>query len=122
MLIAQGLYKTYKKYANEVRVLNGLDMEVRAGEFLSIVGTSGSGKSTLMHLLGTLDQPDQGAVLLDGYRIDCLPARERDRLAKPDIRIHFPVLSSAAGTEHAGKHAHAGHDRPFRATLVATEK
>src|SRR5262245_39412936 len=89
MLIAHGLHKTYKKHANEVRVLNGLDMELRSGEFLSIVGASGSGKSTLMHLLGTLDQPDQGAILLDGERIDCLPARERDRLRNQTFGFIF---------------------------------
>jgi lipoprotein-releasing system ATP-binding protein len=80
MLTAQSLKKTYRRHAVEVRVLNGLTLEVRTGEFLSIVGASGSGKSTLLHLLGTLDAPDSGAVLLDGKRIDNLPNRERDRL------------------------------------------
>jgi lipoprotein-releasing system ATP-binding protein len=80
MLTAQSLKKTYRRHAVEVRVLNGLDLEVRPGEFLSIVGASGSGKSTLLHLLGTLDAPDSGAVLLDGKRIDDLPGRERDLL------------------------------------------
>lgn len=104
MLIAQGLYKTYKKHANQVKVLNGLDMDVRSGEFLSIVGASGSGKSTLMHLLGTLDQPDQGAVLLDGYRIDCLPPRERDQLRNQTFGFIFqfyhllPELSALENT------------------------
>lgn len=80
MLQAQGLQKTYRRHAVEVRVLNNLDLEVRTGEFLSIVGASGSGKSTLLHLLGTLDAPDSGAVLLDGKRIDNLPNRDRDQL------------------------------------------
>src|SRR6188472_4313527 len=80
MLIAENLTKTYRRHAVEVRVLHGLNLEVRAGEFLSIVGASGSGKSTLLHLLGTLDAPDSGAVLLEGKRIDNLPSRERDQL------------------------------------------
>ena len=80
MLTAQNLKKTYRRHAVEVRVLNGLNLEVQTGEFLSIVGASGSGKSTLLHLLGTLDAPDSGAVLLDGRRIDTLPASERDAL------------------------------------------
>ena len=63
-----------------MRVLNGLNLEVKTGEFLSVVGASGSGKSTLLHLLGTLDAPDAGEIRLDGRRIDNLPGRERDRL------------------------------------------
>jgi lipoprotein-releasing system ATP-binding protein len=63
-----------------VRVLNGLNLEVKTGEFLSIVGASGSGKSTLLHLLGTLDAPDAGRILLDGRRIDDLPGRDRDAI------------------------------------------
>ncbi len=77
MLIAQNLCKTYRRHAVQVPVLTGLNLEVRTGEFLSIVGASGSGKSTLLHLLGTLDAPDTGSVLLDGKRIDNLPARQR---------------------------------------------
>jgi lipoprotein-releasing system ATP-binding protein len=80
MLTATNLHKTYRRHAVQVRVLNGLNLEVRTGEFLSIVGASGSGKSTLLHLLGTLDAPDSGQIHLDGWRIDDLPARERDRL------------------------------------------
>jgi lipoprotein-releasing system ATP-binding protein len=80
MLQAQNLKKTYRRHAVEVRVLNDLNLDVKTGEFLSIIGASGSGKSTLLHLLGTLDAPDSGSVLLDGQRIDNLPSRERDLL------------------------------------------
>jgi lipoprotein-releasing system ATP-binding protein len=80
MLTVQGLKKTYRKHAVEVKVLQGLDLEVRRGEFLAVVGASGSGKSTLLHLMGTLDQPDEGAVHLDGQRIDNLAQRSRDAL------------------------------------------
>jgi len=80
MLTARNLKKSYRRHAVEVRVLNDLNLEVQTGEFLSIVGVSGSGKSTLLHLLGTLDAPDTGSVLLDGRRIDNLPAHERDAL------------------------------------------
>src|SRR5437763_6010681 len=80
ILRATGLYKTYHKDAVQVPVLRGLSLEVHAGEFLSVVGASGSGKSTLLHLLGTLDRPDKGQILLGGKRIDNLPAEGRDAL------------------------------------------
>lgn len=80
MLIARDIRKTYRRDAVEVRVLNGLNLEVQTGEFLSIVGASGSGKSTLLHLLGILDTPDSGEILLDGKRIDNLSSKARDQL------------------------------------------
>jgi lipoprotein-releasing system ATP-binding protein len=80
MLTIHGLKKTYRKNAVAVRVLQGVDLDVRAGEFLAIVGASGSGKSTLLHLIGTLDTPDEGAVALNGQRIDHLPPKPREWL------------------------------------------
>ena len=80
LLTARNLHKTYRKNADKVRVLQGLDLEVNAGEFVSIVGASGSGKTTLLHLLGTLDRPDHGSVLLGAERIDNLPSDRRDLL------------------------------------------
>jgi lipoprotein-releasing system ATP-binding protein len=80
LLEARGLCKTYRKHKIEVPVLNGLDLDVAAGELLCVLGASGSGKSTLLHLLGTLDQPDAGTIHLGGERIDNVPARRRDEL------------------------------------------
>src|SRR5215471_5589204 len=80
MLSAENLSKTYRRHAVEVKVLTDLSFSVATGEFVSIVGASGSGKSTLLHLLGTLDRPDAGQILLDGRRIDHLPNRDRDHL------------------------------------------
>ncbi|MDA0661072.1 MAG: ABC transporter ATP-binding protein [Planctomycetota bacterium] len=77
---ASGIFKTYRKGGREVPVLRGVDLTVRDGEFVAIVGQSGSGKSTLLHLLGTLDAPDQGIIQFEGHRIDILPASERDQL------------------------------------------
>ncbi len=80
MLQATNLTKSYRRHADVVKVLQGLNLSVSAGEFLSIVGASGSGKSTLLHLLGTLDAPDSGTISLDGKRIDTARGRERDLL------------------------------------------
>ena len=79
-MATRGLLKSYQKGALGIPVLQGIDMSVYQGEFLSIVGQSGCGKSTLLHLLGTLDQPDAGEVYFEGNRIDNLPQRSRDLL------------------------------------------
>jgi lipoprotein-releasing system ATP-binding protein len=89
MLIADDIHKTYRRHADSVRVLSGLNLEVGRGEFISIVGASGSGKSTLLHLMGTLDKPDSGAIFFDGKRIDNLPGRERDRLRNQTFGFIF---------------------------------
>jgi lipoprotein-releasing system ATP-binding protein len=89
LLTATNLHKTYRKHAEKVRVLRGLDLEVSAGEFLSVVGVSGSGKSTLLHLLGTIDRPDEGIIRLAGERIDDLPAEERDLLRNQTFGFIF---------------------------------
>jgi lipoprotein-releasing system ATP-binding protein len=89
LLSAVNLSKTYRKHAIEVPVLQGLDLEVHDGEFLSVVGHSGCGKSTLLHLLGTLDRPDQGQIRLGGERIDNQPAERRDRLRNQTFGFIF---------------------------------
>jgi len=78
---ARGLVKIYPMGTTEVRALRGLDMTVEAGDFMSVMGPSGSGKSTLLNLVGCLDTPTEGAVVLDG--VDVTQAR-RSRL--PSIR------------------------------------
>lgn len=88
-LACRGLFKSYQKAGLGIPVLQGIDMQVREGEFLAIVGQSGSGKSTLLHLLGTLDQPDAGEVVFEGARIDNLPASARDILRNRHFGMVF---------------------------------
>jgi putative ABC transport system ATP-binding protein len=69
ILQAQQLKKYYGKEHNIIRALDGVNIEVNAGEFVAVVGMSGSGKSTLLHLLGGLDKPTDGTVIIDGHEL-----------------------------------------------------
>lgn len=72
ILVAEDLKKYYGNGENQVRALDGVSLQVEKGEFVSIVGTSGSGKSTLLHMLGGLDKPTAGKVVIDGKDISDL--------------------------------------------------
>ncbi len=72
ILQTKDLRKIYGSGEAEVRALDGVDLSVEKGEFVSVVGTSGSGKSTLLHMLGGLDRPTSGSVTVDGKELSSL--------------------------------------------------
>ena len=72
----ENLKKTYTVYDNETRALDGVTFQVEKGQFVAIIGTSGSGKSTLLHLLGGVDTPTNGRVVIDGADIYSLSQKE----------------------------------------------
>ena len=88
-LSVRGLVKSYHKNRIEVPVLRGVDFEVDRGGITSLVGRSGSGKSTLMHLMATLDRPDEGEVYFGGNRIDNASAPVRDHYRNHQIGMIF---------------------------------
>jgi len=72
MLTAKNIVKSY----GNLQVLKGVSLEINKGEIVSIIGSSGAGKSTLLHIIGTLDFPDAGEILLDGQRVDLLKGKK----------------------------------------------
>ncbi|MHC4774934.1 MAG: ABC transporter ATP-binding protein [Planctomycetota bacterium] len=87
ILCAEQLVKTYDR--GRVRALDGIDLTIDDGEFVSVVGPSGSGKSTLLHMLGALDRPDSGRVLLEGR--DLAGQKRLDRVRARSIGFVFQL-------------------------------
>ena len=67
-----GVRKIYGKGSSQTAALNGIDLSVEKGEFAAIVGASGSGKSTLLHILGSVDRPTEGKVIVEGTDISSM--------------------------------------------------
>ncbi len=80
VLACDGLVKEFRQGPATVRVLRGVSASIRRGERLAVVGASGSGKTTLLQLLGGLDLPTAGRVMIDGREMSALPDVERGRL------------------------------------------
>jgi len=89
LIRANGLYKSYRMGLAEVSVLKGLDLSVRRGQFVAVVGASGSGKSTLLHILGALDRPDKGLVSFEGRDLDRISATELNRFRNRTVGFVF---------------------------------
>ncbi|HEY6038786.1 MAG TPA: ABC transporter ATP-binding protein [Kofleriaceae bacterium] len=83
IVLARNLERTFKAGTHEVRALRGVDLEIGDREFVALVGPSGSGKTTLLNLLGALDRPSKGELVVLGHRLDQLSSHER-----ADVRLH----------------------------------
>ena len=105
IVACHGLSKTYRPDHLGVHALDHVDLDVGEGEFLCLVGPSGSGKTTLLNLIGGLDEPTEGEVLLRGRRIDALSAGDRADLRLHDVGFVFqaynliPVLTARENVE-----------------------
>jgi putative ABC transport system ATP-binding protein len=90
---AEALVKIYGKGDAEVRALDGIDLEIRRGEFTAVMGPSGSGKSTLMHCLAALDAPTSGDVAVDGTRLRGLKDKGLTTLRRERIGFVFQAFN-----------------------------
>jgi ABC-type lipoprotein export system ATPase subunit len=103
---AEAVARSYRAGEAVVRALAGLDLEIGSGEFVVVAGPSGSGKSTLLHLLGALDTPDAGRVLIEGQDLASLGERQRTLLRRRRLGFVFqafhlvPVLDALENVEY----------------------
>ena len=89
MIETVDLVKEYKQGTQPLRVLNNVNLQIKRGEFMAIMGPSGSGKSTLLNMLGALDRPTSGRVLIDGVDISTLNDNSLANLRSKDIGFIF---------------------------------
>ncbi len=89
ILKADGIHKSYRMGVAKVRVLKGVDLAVKKGEFVAIVGASGSGKSTLLHILGALDKPDKCVVKFEGRSLSRHSSSELNRFRNKMVGFVF---------------------------------
>jgi lipoprotein-releasing system ATP-binding protein len=89
LLKAENIFKAYTDTQKRVEVLKGIDLEVSSGESVAIVGPSGAGKSTLLHVLGGLDVPDEGVVLLNGRDVYAMDDAKRSATRNAMIGFVF---------------------------------
>jgi putative ABC transport system ATP-binding protein len=123
LIEARNLSKTYGAGAGATVALDCVDLQVRRGEFVAVMGRSGSGKTTLLNLLAGLDRPTAGSVWLDGTRIDELSESELARLRRRKVGFVFqffnliPTLTAGENVELPLRLA--GRRRKVRATATA---
>src|SRR5688572_16734577 len=105
LVMVRDLHKVFRRGNERIDVLQGVDLDIPSGDFLSLMGPSGSGKTTLLNLIGGLDTPSQGSITVGGDRIDNMAAGRLSSWRARHIGFVFqlynllPVLSAARNVE-----------------------
>lgn len=92
VIVGRGLYKVFDLGGQTVRALDGVDVRVRQGQFVAVMGPSGSGKSTLLYVLGGLDRPSAGEIAVGGARLDTMTGEQLARLRRDKIGFVFQAF------------------------------
>lgn len=111
MIELRGVSKRYDRQG-EVTALDQVDLGIEAGELVAIIGPSGSGKSTILNLMGTLDRPTTGGVLIDGRDVSALSDHERTRIRRDKIGFvfqFFNLLPSLTAVQNVALPLHLRH-------------
>lgn len=101
----KGVKKSFTRGKETIKIFDGLDMQIKKGDFLAIMGPSGSGKTTLLNMLGGVDQPSSGEVWFDGERVDALSEGQLSKWRANNIGFIFqfynlmPMLNAARNVE-----------------------
>jgi putative ABC transport system ATP-binding protein len=101
----RGVRKVYRRGSATIEALHGVDLDIPRGDFVAFMGPSGSGKTTLLNLIGGLDSPTSGSIVVDGQRIDRLSSGELSRWRAANVGFVFqsynllPVLSAQKNVE-----------------------
>ncbi len=128
VLRTENIRKIYQTPSGEVRALDGVSVSVEEGEFVAVIGSSGSGKTTLLHMLGGLDVPTEGEVIVRGKRLSGMKRDERTVFRRRNIGFVFqnynliPVLSVKENITLPLKLDGLGLDLPFLDRIIDTLK
>jgi len=125
LIHASVLKKSYKIGPNDVEVLHGIDMDIENGEFVSIMGQSGSGKTTLMNLIGMLDRPTGGSILIDGDDITTISRKEMVDYRRRTVGFvfqQFHLIPSLTAYENVALPLVFAGDKGHSAALDALER
>ncbi len=110
MISARNIEKSFVAVGQQVKVLKGVSVDIKQGEFASIVGRSGSGKSTLLNVLSTLVQPDEGELSYLEKDLRRLPEKHLNQLRQSDFSVIFPVSPSASLSDGSRERTASVHE------------
>jgi putative ABC transport system ATP-binding protein len=89
LVVAESISRTFVRGTSPVHALRGVSLELDAGELVALVGRSGSGKTTLLNIVGGLDRPDEGEIIIDGRKLNQLSEAGRQRLRREQVGFVF---------------------------------
>src|SRR5882757_8611617 len=107
MVQVRSVTKVYERGKQKIEVLHGLTLDIPRGDFVALMGPSGSGKTTLLNLIGGLDKPTSGEIVVGGSRIDRLSAAQR----RKNVAVALQVVGLADRAKHKPRELSGGQEQ-----------